>query len=65
METRTDQVELRRVAEKVRVACVAAALDGYEQASMDGLCHAGAWEAAIDAIRALDLDALLQLRQPA
>jgi hypothetical protein len=65
METRTEQAELRRVAEMVRAACVDAALAGYEQASMDGLCHEGAWEVAVDAIRALNLDALLQPRKAA
>jgi hypothetical protein len=55
-----NQAELRRVAEKVRAACVQAALEGYEQAGMDGLCHEGAWEAAIDAIRGLNLDRILQ-----
>ncbi len=50
----------RRVAETVRAACVRAALEAYESASMDGLCHEGAWEAAIDAMRSMDLDAVLQ-----
>lgn len=30
-------------------------LRGYEQAASSGLCHGGAWEAAIDAVRQLDL----------
>jgi len=50
----------RRVAEAVRTACIETALAAYERASTDGLCAAGAWECAIDAIRALDLTALLQ-----
>ncbi len=60
MSATDDQAELRRVAERVRAACVQAALAGYEQAGMDGLCHEGAWEAAIDAIRSLNLDRVLQ-----
>ncbi len=52
--------EQRRMAEAVRGACIRAALEGYERAASDGLCHAGAWEAAVDAIRALDIDAVLQ-----
>ena len=35
------------------------ALEGYERAQMDGLCHEGAWECAIEAIRALDLQELI------
>ena len=34
--------DLRRLAEAVRAACVAAALRGYEEARMSGLCHEGA-----------------------
>ena len=52
--------EKHRVAEAVRQACVRAALEGYERAASDGLCHEGAWEAAVDAVRALDIDAVLQ-----
>jgi hypothetical protein len=43
------------VAAAVRAACLRAAQDAYEQAASDGLCHEGAWEAALDAIRSLDL----------
>jgi hypothetical protein len=48
-----------QVAEAVRTACIAAALDSYEDASMRGLCHEGAWECAIGAMRTLDVKALL------
>jgi hypothetical protein len=50
------------LAERVRTACVEAALQGYEQAALGGLCHEGAWEAAIDSVRRLDLKDLLQRR---
>ena len=33
--------EPRRLAETIRAACVQAALDGYEDARTDGLCHEG------------------------
>lgn len=49
-----------QVAEAVRQACIRAVLDGYQQAAISGLCHEGAFEAAVDAIRMLDLAALLQ-----
>lgn len=48
----------RRCAERVRAACIQAALEGYEAAAISGLCHEGAWEAAIDAMRMLDIDML-------
>jgi hypothetical protein len=47
------------LAERVRAAVVAAALAGYEDAAMQGLCAEGAWEAAVSAMRRLDLDAAL------
>jgi len=38
----------------IRNACVAAALDAWDDAGMRGLCAEGRWEVAIGAIRALD-----------
>ena len=49
-----------QIAEAVRAACLRAALEGYEHAAISGLCHEGAWECAVDAIRALDIEALLR-----
>jgi hypothetical protein len=53
----------RRLAEAVRAACARAALDAYERAAADGLCDEGALEVAIDAIRVLDIDAILAMLQ--
>jgi hypothetical protein len=52
--------ETRRLAEAVRTACVKAALEGYERAAISGLCHEGAWESAIDAMGALNLETIIQ-----
>ena len=52
--------EPHQLAETIRGACIQAALDGYEDASMSGLCHEGAWELAIDAIRSLNINAILE-----
>jgi hypothetical protein len=52
--------ERRKVAEAVRAACLQAALSGYEDASMNGLCHEGAWEVAVDAIRSLNVEAIVR-----
>jgi hypothetical protein len=41
-----------QMAEAVRQACLAAALQAYEDAGVSGLCHEGRWECAVDAIRA-------------
>ena len=48
-----------RLARVVREACVRAALDAYEQAGVSGLCAEGRWELAVDAMRSLDLDAVV------
>ena len=42
--------------EQIRQALVEAAAVGYEDASIRGLCRDGAWEAALCALRTLDLD---------
>lgn len=52
--------EQQRIAQLVKDECIQAALQGYEHASMSGLCHEGAWEAAISAIRGVDLDMILK-----
>lgn len=50
----------RRIAEAVRAACVATAEASYERAAADGLCDEGAWEVAIDAMRSLDIEAIVR-----
>ncbi len=52
--------ERKRLAEAVRAACLKAAREGYEHAAMSGLCHAGAMEAALDVMQALDLETVMQ-----
>jgi hypothetical protein len=52
--------DARRLAQTVRDACIRAAVGGYERAGLGGLCEEGRWEMAIDAIRSLDLDAVVQ-----
>ncbi len=48
----------RRMAERVREACIAEALRAYEDAGLSGLCHEGRFEAAISALRVLDVVAI-------
>jgi hypothetical protein len=56
--------QLWEVATAVQEACYAAAVTAYENASIDGLCHEGAWECAVDAMRAamrtVNVDAIIQ-----
>lgn len=56
----TDEAMLRReLARAVRDACVRAALEECEDARMAGLCWEGAWEAAIGAMRDLDVERIV------
>ena len=52
--------ESRRLAEAVREACLEAAKQGYEEAAASGLCHEGAVEASLGAVRMIDLKVLLE-----
>lgn len=48
------------LSETVRKACVDAAQNAYEDAGFSGLCADGRWECAIEAIRHLNVSALIQ-----
>ena len=49
----------QRIAEAVRRACIDAALEAYADAQVRGLCREGAWEVAIEAVRSLDVAAVI------
>ncbi len=55
-----NDADQHRIAQIVKDKCIEAALSGYENASLSGLCHEGAWEAAISAIRTIDLEDILK-----
>ena len=59
MAHRTDNDSI--VVERVRAACLDAAIQAYEDAGIRGLCADGRWEVALAAIRQLDLSAVLNL----
>jgi len=54
-----EQDSKRRLAEAVREACLKAAREGYESAGISGLCEEGRWECAVNAIRSLDIKAVI------
>jgi hypothetical protein len=56
--------EEERIAETVRQACLEAALRAWEEAGISGLCAEGRWELAVDALRSLDLKAVLERHSP-
>jgi len=51
--------EQYQLAEKVKEACIEAAKEGFQDASMSGLCTEGAMEAAVSAIQKLDIQKIL------
>ena len=48
-----------KLAETIRTACLEAALRAYEDAGISGLCEEGRWECAVQAIKGVDLSALV------
>jgi hypothetical protein len=58
VDPRVDE-EAMRTAERVRAACVEAAVAAYEDAGIRGLCAEGRWEAAIGALQQIDLSRAL------
>ena len=54
-----DTLVLRNCANAVKAACLEAALSGYERASISGLCAQGAFEAAISAVRMVELESII------
>ena len=48
------------LAKRVREVCLDAVVQAYEDAGMQGLCAEGRWEAAVDALRTVDLAPLLR-----
>ena len=48
-----------QLAERVRTACVQAALEAYEDAGVRGLCAEGRWEYTIGILRQMDLQPFL------
>jgi hypothetical protein len=48
-----------QLAERVRNALIACALDAHEDAGIRGLCCEGAWEAVVNALRSFDLSPVL------
>lgn len=55
MELRT----IEKLMEDLRNIFIKTAIEKYEDASIAGLCAEGAWEAAIDAVKNLDLTKFL------
>jgi hypothetical protein len=53
-------INVDNFAKRIRDACLEAVLQEYEDAGVQGLCAEGRWEAAVGALRTLDLAPLLR-----
>ena len=53
-------INLDNFAKRIRDACLETVLQAYEDAGVQGLCAEGRWEAAVGALRTLDLAPLLR-----
>ena len=56
--------ETQRMAERVRADLIRAASAAYEDAALRGLCSEGAWEAAVGAMRELELSPATEQQSP-
>lgn len=52
--------EMTQLAKEVQRACIRAMKEGFQDASMSGLCMDGAVEAAVGAVQSLNLEEIIQ-----
>jgi hypothetical protein len=58
-------MDLEDLPKRIRDAYLQAVVQAYEDAGVQGLCAEGRWEAAVGALRTLDLGPLLrELQRP-
>ena len=53
-------MDVQDIAERVRDTCLKFIIQAYDDAGIQGLCAEGRWEAAVGALRALDLAPLVK-----
>lgn len=56
---RIDTELARNLAEQVRRACLEQAMAAYEEGGMSGLCAEGRWELAMDALRSMGMERIV------
>jgi hypothetical protein len=58
-------MDVEDLAKRIREVCLDAVLQAYEDAGIQGLCAEGRWEAAVVALRTVDLAPLVrEFQQP-
>ena len=58
------EMTVNDVAERIRSTVVEVAIRAYEDAGVQGLCAEGRWEAAVNAMRSLDLAPAVERARP-
>jgi hypothetical protein len=53
-------MDVEDLAKRIRETCIEVVLQAYEDAGIQGLCAEGRWEAAVGALRTVDLAPLLR-----
>lgn len=53
-------MDLEDLAKRIRDTCIEAVLQAYEDAGIQGLCAEGRWEAALGALRKVEVAPLLR-----
>jgi hypothetical protein len=49
-----------RIAEATRGACLKVAIEAYEDAKIRGVCQEGAWDLAVDSMKSLNVEQVLE-----
>lgn len=58
--TQLSSAQLHKLAALIRDHCQEQVNDAYHNARMDGLCADGAWEFAVDSLRTINLETVIQ-----
>jgi hypothetical protein len=53
-------MDVEDLAKRIRETCIEAVLQAYEDAGIQGICAEGRWEAAMDALRTVELAPVLR-----
>ncbi|MCL5029681.1 MAG: hypothetical protein M1480_11780 [Bacteroidetes bacterium] len=51
--------EYEELAQLIKKECVKTAIEAYETASQNGICHEGAWECAVDSMKSMKVDEII------
>lgn len=59
MNNQIDSNEYEQLALLIKSECVKTAVEAYETASQNGICHEGAWECAVDSMKSMKVEEII------